>query len=543
MGQKIHPYGLRLGIITDWKSRWYSEKDYALLVNEDNRIRKYLLGELKRGAVSRIDIERLGDKKVQIDIHTGRPGVVIGRGGSEADRLRAGLEALSGRQVKFNVIEVANPELDATLLARSVADQLEGRVAFRRAMKRAVSTALKAGAEGVRIQASGRLGGSDMGRREWYLEGRVPLHTLRADVDYGTAVARTSVGAVGIKCWVYKGDILISGGLRSDKISAEARLAAGGPAQRRRSARSRAETAAGDKVGGKRLIEAGGGKRTVEAGGKRLIEAGGGKRKATAADAAAEFAAAREEAEEVVEDTPVGETEVPSDQLPVPSPEAEGVVATESLPEKAQREDAVTSEASAEEAASIAAEEVVATESLPEKAQREDAVTSEASAEEEASIAAEEVVATESVESPESRVESSGPEEVVATESLPEEAKREDAVTAEGLPEAAESMAVEETAPEQGSWRGEGEPPAGFSIKGKESSMLFHRPDSSMYNRTKAEVWFNTEEAAQAAGFTAAKTHPNSRESTVESREQDDTPDSGLSTQDSSDSDSEGGAG
>ena len=530
MGQKIHPYGLRLGIITDWKSRWYSEKDYALLVNEDNRIRKYLLDELKRGAVSRIDIERLGDKKVQIDIHTGRPGVVIGRGGSEADRLRAGLEKLSGRQVKFNVIEVANPELDATLLARSVADQLEGRVAFRRAMKRAVSTALKAGAEGVRIQASGRLGGSDMGRREWYLEGRVPLHTLRADVDYGTAVARTSVGAVGIKCWVYKGDIVISGALRSDKISAEARLAAGGPAPRRRSARSRAETAAGDKVGGKRLIEAGGGKRTVEAGGKRLIEAGGGKRKATAADAAAEFAAAREEAEEVVEDTSVGETEVPSDQLPVPSPEAEGVVATESLPEKAQREDAVTSEASAEEEASIAAEEVVATESVESPESRVE------------SSDPEEVVATESVESPESRVESSGPEEVVATESLPEEAKREDAVTAEGLPEAAESMAVEETAPEQGSWRGEGEPPAGFSIKGKESSMLFHRPDSSMYNRTKAEVWFNTEEAAQAAGFTAAKTHPNSRESTVESREQDDTPDSGLSTQDSSDSDSEGGA-
>jgi len=328
MGQKIHPYGLRLGIITDWKSRWYSEKDYALLVNEDNRIRKYLLGELTRGAVSRIDIERLGDRKVQIDIHTGRPGVVIGRGGSEADRLRAGLEELSGRQVKFNVIEVANPELDATLLARSVADQLEGRVAFRRAMKRAVSTALKAGAEGVRIQASGRLGGSDMGRREWYLEGRVPLHTLRADVDYGTAVARTSVGAVGIKCWVYKGDILTSGGLRSDKISAEARLAAGGPAQRRRSARSRAETAAGDTVGGKRLIEAGGGKRTVEAGGgKRLIEAGGGKRKATAADAAAEFAAAREEAEEV--DQGIVAESVESPESRVESPEAEEVVATE----------------------------------------------------------------------------------------------------------------------------------------------------------------------------------------------------------------------
>ena len=454
MGQKIHPYGLRLGIITDWKSRWYSEKDYALLVNEDNRIRKYLLGELKRGAVSRIDIERLGDKKVQIDIHTGRPGVVIGRGGSEADRLRAGLEELSGRQVKFNVIEVANPELDATLLARSVADQLEGRVAFRRAMKRAVSTALKAGAEGVRIQASGRLGGSDMGRREWYLEGRVPLHTLRADVDYGTAVARTSVGAVGIKCWVYKGDILTSGGLRSDKISAEARLAAGGPAKRRRSARSRAETAAGDKVGGKRLIEAGGGKRTVEAGGgKRLIEAGGGKRKATAADAAAEFAAAREEAEEVVEGIVAEEQETKK----APEKTAEGVVATESLPDTSPPEDVVASEASAEEAKDTAPEE--------------------------------------------------------------------------------------DASP--GMWRvtDGGEPPAEFTIKGKDSSKLYHRSDSSMYGRTKADVWFKTEEDAVASGFKMAKTHPKSRESTVEGREQEDTPDSGLSTQDSSDSDSEGGAG
>ncbi len=474
MGQKIHPYGLRLGIITDWKSRWYSEKDYALLVNEDNRIRKYLLGELTRGAVSRIDIERLGDRKVQIDIHTGRPGVVIGRGGSEADRLRAGLEKLSGRQVKFNVIEVANPELDATLLARSVADQLEGRVAFRRAMKRAVSTALKAGAEGVRIQASGRLGGSDMGRREWYLEGRVPLHTLRADVDYGTAVARTSVGAVGIKCWVYKGDILTSGGLRSDKISAEARLAAGGPAQRRRSARSRAETAAGDKVGGKRLIEAGGGKRTVEAGGgKRLIEAGGGKRKATAADAAAEFAAAREEAEEVdkgiveeVASDQSPEAEVSSDQLPVPSPEAEGVVATESVESPESRVESPDPEAEVASdqlpVASPEAEGVVATESLLETSPGEDAVTSEAPAEEAANM-----------------VEAS-----------------------------AEEAEDEETAPEQGSWRGEGEPNAEFTIKGKDSSKLYHRSDSSMYGRTKADVWFKTEEDAAAAGFKMAKTHP-----------------------------------
>jgi len=296
MGQKIHPYGLRLGIVTDWKSRWYSEKDYARQVNEDHKIRTYLKGELKRGAVSRIDVERVGDKKVQVDVHTARPGVVIGRGGSEAERLRSGLEDLTNRRVKFNVIEVQNPELDATLLARSVADQLEGRVSFRRAMKRTVSTALKAGAEGVRVQASGRLGGADMGRREWYLEGRVPLHTLRADIDYGQATAHTAVGTVGVKVWVYKGDVLAFGGLRAEKIAAEARLATGGRAdrKRRRSAKSRAEAAAGGRE--KRLIEAGGGKRLIEAGGgKRLIEAGGGKRPTTTAEAVAELEEAREE--------------------------------------------------------------------------------------------------------------------------------------------------------------------------------------------------------------------------------------------------------
>jgi len=304
MGQKIHPYGLRLGIVTDWKSRWYSEKDYAVQVNEDSKIRSYITGELKRGAISRIDIERIGDKKVQVDVHTARPGVVIGRSGSEADRLRRGLEKLTGRIVKFNVIEVQNAEIDATLLARSVADQLEGRVSFRRAMKRAVATALKAGAEGVRVQASGRLGGADMGRREWYLEGRVPLHTLRADIDFGQATARTTVGAIGVKVWVYKGDVIPSLAASREKIAAEARLAAGGPSQRRRSAKSRAESAAGG--GERRLIEAGGGKRLVEAGGgkrkeggKRLIEAGGGKRP-SATEAAAEFQAARSQNEETM---------------------------------------------------------------------------------------------------------------------------------------------------------------------------------------------------------------------------------------------------
>jgi small subunit ribosomal protein S3 len=304
MGQKVHPYGLRLGIVTDWKSRWYSDKEYASNVFEDYKIREYLQGELKRGAISRIDIERIGDKKVQIDIHTGRPGVVIGRGGSEAERLRAGLEDLSGRRVKFNVIEVHNAELDATLLARSVADQLEGRVSFRRALKRTVATALKAGAEGVRVQASGRLGGADMGRREWYLEGRVPLHTLRADIDYGQATASTTVGAIGIKVWVYKGDVMQRPGAAS-RAAQEAKLAAGGPTdrKRRRSVKSRAEAAAGGS--GKRIIEAGGGKRVVEAGGgkrpggKRIIEAGGGK-KVTAAEASAEL----EEARDVVKEQP-----------------------------------------------------------------------------------------------------------------------------------------------------------------------------------------------------------------------------------------------
>jgi small subunit ribosomal protein S3 len=359
MGQKIQPYGLRLGIVTDWKSRWYSEKDYASQVYEDYRIRTYLVGELKRGAVSRIDIERIGDKKVQIDIHTGRPGVVIGRGGSEAERLRSGLEDITGRIVKFNVIEVSNPETDAALLARSVADQLEGRVAFRRAMKRAVSTALKAGAEGVRVQAQGRLGGADMGRSEWYLEGRVPLHTLRADIDYGAATARTSVGAVGVKVWVYKGDIIGSAGSSREKISAEARLAAGGPADRRRhrSARSRAEAAAGGK-GDKRLIEAGGGKRVVEAGGtkksgKRLIEAGGGK-KPPAPDAAAasvDFKEARNEAEETIARDAAAAEASAIESI------AEAVVAEE-VAEEAIAE-AVATEVVAEVAGGVAAEAAV----------------------------------------------------------------------------------------------------------------------------------------------------------------------------------------
>lgn len=419
MGQKIHPYGLRLGIVTDWKSRWYSEKDYADLVNEDQKIRKYLRDELTRGAVSRIDIERIGDKKVQIDIHTGRPGVVIGRGGSEAERLRSGLEDISGRNVKFNVIEVANPELDAQLLARSVADQLEGRVAFRRAMKRTVTTAMKAGAEGVRVQAQGRLGGADMGRREWYLEGRVPLHTLRADIDYGVATARTPVGAVGVKVWVYRGDLLTSVTARNEKIAAEARLAAGGPAQRRRrSARSRAESAAGES-GGKRLIEAGGGKRPVESGsgkkgGKRLIEAGGGRRKPTTSDAAAEFEEAKNATEEGIEGAAVV-----ADVAAIVADE----VAVEAVAE------AVVAETNALEAVETA----VVAEAIAEEAEVE-AVVAEAVAE----VAVEEAVVAEVIAE-----ETGSPEtivEAVIAEELAEEAV-EEAVVAEAVAEAAEEIA------------------------------------------------------------------------------------------------------
>nr|AKQ01624.1 30S ribosomal protein S3, small subunit ribosomal protein S3 [uncultured actinobacterium Rifle_16ft_4_minimus_2010] len=277
MGQKIHPYGLRLGIVTDWKSRWYSEKDYASQVLEDAKIRDLLEKELVRGALSRIEIERIREKKVQIDIHTARPGVVIGRSGTEVDRLRTMLEKLTNREIKINVIEVQDAETDAQLLARSIADQLQGRVSFRRALKRAVTTAMKAGAQGVRVQATGRLGGADMGRREWYREGRVPLHTLRADIDFGRATARTTVGAVGVKVWVYKGDVVPSLSATRLKIAAEAALATGGPSSRRAPAKARAERAAGEKP--RTLIEAGGGKRLVEAGGgKRLVEAGGGRR-------------------------------------------------------------------------------------------------------------------------------------------------------------------------------------------------------------------------------------------------------------------------
>ena len=319
MGQKVHPYSFRLGVATDWKSKWFSTKDYVEFVNEDWQIREYLRNELTRGAVSRIDIERTRDRLI-VDIHTARPGVVIGRKGSEAERLRDGLEKMTDGRVKLNINEVKDPDLDATLLARGIADQLENRIAFRRAMKRAVASALKAGAEGVRVECKGRLGGADMGRREWYREGRVPLHTLRADIDFGTATARTTVGAIGVKVWVYRGEVVEAGQVSGERIAAAADLATGGHARRtQKSLKSRAEEAAG--VGAKpRLIEAGGGKRPVvetgaKEGGRRLIEAGGGRRP-TAAEAQVAYESAREE-QDVVEE-PVEKVAEPVETIEEP---------------------------------------------------------------------------------------------------------------------------------------------------------------------------------------------------------------------------------
>ena len=247
MGQKVNPYGFRLGVTTDWKSRWFSDREYKAYLIEDWQIRDYLMKQLPHAAISRIEVERTRDR-LRVDVHTARPGIVIGRRGAEADRLRADLAKMSGNpKIQLNIQEIKQPELDAALIAQGVADQLAGRVSFRRAMKRAVQTAQKAGALGIRVQCSGRLGGSEMARSEWYREGRVPLHTLRSDIDYGFREARTTFGRIGVKTWIYKGDILPYKTSTEDKISREAAMAVG-------------ETSGGA-ARPRRIISAGGGRR------------------------------------------------------------------------------------------------------------------------------------------------------------------------------------------------------------------------------------------------------------------------------------------
>jgi small subunit ribosomal protein S3 len=211
MGQKVNPYGFRLGVTTDHVSRWFSDSTkagqrYSDYVAEDVKIRNLLKTSLDRAGVARIEIERTRDR-VRVDIHTARPGIVIGRRGAEAERIRADLEKLSGKQIQLNILEVKNPEAEAQLVAQGIAEQLSARVAFRRAMKKGMQGAQRAGAKGVRIQVSGRLGGAEMSRSEFYREGRVPLHTLRANIDYGFYEAKTTFGRIGVKVWIYKGDI------------------------------------------------------------------------------------------------------------------------------------------------------------------------------------------------------------------------------------------------------------------------------------------------------------------------------------------------
>jgi small subunit ribosomal protein S3 len=209
MGQKIHPEGFRVGYIHDWKSNWFAEKDFSDLLMQDMAIRDHIEERLAHAGLSDITIQRRGE--VEVNIHTARPGIVIGKSGSEVDALRKDLHDLTGTPVKVNIIEVKRPELDAKLVAQSIAEQLQNRVAFRRAMKRALTSAMRSGAKGVKVQVSGRLGGAEMARTEGYSDGRVPLHTLRADIDYGFVEARTGTGRIGVKCWINKGEVMPEG--------------------------------------------------------------------------------------------------------------------------------------------------------------------------------------------------------------------------------------------------------------------------------------------------------------------------------------------
>ena len=236
MGQKVNPIGLRLGINRTWDSRWYAGKnEYGTLLHEDIKIRKELMTSLKQAAVSKIVIER-PHKKCRVTVHSARPGVVIGKKGADIEKLRKSVAKLTDSDVVINIIEIRKPELDATLVAESIAQQLERRVAFRRAMKRAVQSAVRLGAQGIRINCSGRLGGAEIARMEWYREGRVPLHTLRADVDYGTAEAQTAYGICGVKVWVFKGEILEHDPMASERRATEGDHAHSGGGRRRENA-------------------------------------------------------------------------------------------------------------------------------------------------------------------------------------------------------------------------------------------------------------------------------------------------------------------
>ncbi len=210
MGQKVHPESIRVGYIHDWKSNWFNERQFSDYLDEDTQIRRHIIGRLAHAGLSDITI-RKNATEVEVNIHTARPGIVIGKSGSEVDQLRRDLHRITSKQVKVNILEIKRPELDARLVAQSIAEQLQNRVAFRRAMKRALTSAMRSGAKGVKVQVSGRLGGAEMARTEGYSDGRVPLHTLRADIDYGFHEAATTFGRIGVKCWINKGEIMPEG--------------------------------------------------------------------------------------------------------------------------------------------------------------------------------------------------------------------------------------------------------------------------------------------------------------------------------------------
>jgi small subunit ribosomal protein S3 len=256
MGQKVNPQGFRLGITTDHRSRWFADSTrpgqrYRDYVAEDVAIRKLMSKGMERAGIAKVEIERTRER-VRVDIHTARPGIVIGRRGAEADRIRADLEKLTGKQVQLNILEVKNPEVVAQLVAQGVAEQLSARVAFRRAMRKAIQTTMKSGAKGIRVQVSGRLGGAEMSRTEFYREGRVPLHTLRADIDYGFYEARTTFGRIGVKVWIYHGDAV---GTRAEREQAAAQARA---AQQQRRRPERRRPAGRDEAGDSAPIEPGG---------------------------------------------------------------------------------------------------------------------------------------------------------------------------------------------------------------------------------------------------------------------------------------------
>jgi small subunit ribosomal protein S3 len=242
LGRKVHPFGFRLGVVRNWQAKWYAEKGYIDFLQEDLQIRRAIADGYAEAGISQVEIERQANK-VAITIHTARPGVVIGRGGQRVDEMRAQLEALIGKRIQLSILEVQQPELDAFLVARAVADQIEHRVAFRRAMKQAMFRTIQAGAKGMRISCSGRLGGAEIARREVMHQGQVPLHTLRADIDYGVTEARTTLGRIGIKVWVYRGDILPETTRPEAEEAPEAEAAAKPPAPPRKARAAKAETA------------------------------------------------------------------------------------------------------------------------------------------------------------------------------------------------------------------------------------------------------------------------------------------------------------